>query len=435
MGRRLPDDFLIGCASAAHQVEGGLDDDWSRMERDHPERIRDGATARIACDHYGRYREDLQLLAGMHHTAHRFSIEWSRVEPREGEFDRSALLHYRDVVRTCRSLGMEPVVTLQHFTLPLWLADRGGVMSSDAPRLFARFAALCAETVGAEVRWWVTINEPGVLAVFGYLYGEWPPLQPSMRAFLGALAGLARMHAAAYGALHMVAQAHGWNVRVSVAHHERPMRPLNPGSAVQQAVAIMPNAIFNRWFLRACRSGRLLPPVGWGQRVTGLRNSLDYLGLNYYCEERVRFNRHRPRELFAESVVPAGLPLSSFGWTIDPDGLRRAIVRLWDEFHLPILVTENGVADEDDELRPRFIVDHLAAICDAIDSGAEVRGYLHWTAMDNFEWAEGYSKRFGLLAVDRVTLERTTKPSAAVFAEICRTGEIHAHHRTASGIP
>ncbi len=127
--RRLPDDFLLGCATAAHQVEGGLDNDWTRMERDHPERIQDGSVSGIAGDHHARYRDDLRLLADMHHNAHRFSIEWSRVEPREGVFDRDELIHYRDVVRTCRALGMEPIVTLQHFTLPVWLADRGGVPS------------------------------------------------------------------------------------------------------------------------------------------------------------------------------------------------------------------------------------------------------------------------------------------------------------------
>lgn len=421
VSRSLPDNFLLGCASAAHQVEGGLDNDWSRMEREQPQRIRDRSVSGIACDHYMRYREDLATLAAMHHTAHRFSIEWSRVEPREGVFLREALLHYRDVVRTCRALGMEPIVSLQHFTLPVWLADRGGVRCADAPRLFARFAAACAEALGEDVQWWVTINEPSVLAVFGYLYGEWPPLQPSIRGFLAALGGMARMHAAGYRAVHEVARAHGWAARVSVAHHERPMRPLSPRSRVQRAVAVLPNAIFNRWFLRACATGRLLPPVGRGQKIAALRGSLDYLGLNYYSEQRVRFNARRLRELFAEPVVPSDLPLSSFGWTIDSGGLRRAVETLWRQFGLPIVITENGVADEGDELRPQFIVDHLSAVCEAVEAGADVRGYLHWTAMDNFEWAEGYSKHFGLLSVDRETLERTPKPSAAVFAEICRT--------------
>jgi beta-glucosidase len=343
------------------------------------------------------------------------------VEPREGVFDRDALRHYRDVVRTCRALDLEPVVTLHHFTLPTWLADRGGVLDPDAPRLFARFAGLCAEAIGAEVRWWITINEPSVLAVFGYLYGAWPPLQREIRLFLAALGGLARMHAAGFAALHSVASAHGWTAHVSIAHHERPMEALNPHSALDRAATVIPNALFNRWFLRACRGGRLLPPVGAGQRVPGLKGSLDYLGLNYYCGERVRFNLRDPAGLFGENLPPPGLPVSSFGWAIEPDGLRRALIGLWTEFHLPILITENGVADERDELRPGFIVDHLAAVSEALRSGVDVRGYLHWSSMDNFEWAEGYSKRFGLIAVDRQTMDRVPKPSAAVFAEICRT--------------
>jgi len=419
--QRLPDAFLLGCATAAHQVEGGLDNDWSRMEREHPERIKDGSVSGVACDHHARYRADLELLAGMDHNAHRFSIEWSRVEPREGVFDPVELRHYRDVVHTCRALRLEPVVTLQHFTLPTWLADRGGVLDPDAPRLFARFAAVCAEAIGAEVRWWITINEPSVLAVFGYLYGEWPPLRRGMRGFLAALAGLARMHAAGYAAVHSVAAAHGWTAHVSIAHHERPMRALNPRSALDRAATLIPGWLFNRWFLRACRSGRMLPPVGAGQPVAGLRGSLDYLGVNFYCEERVRFNVGNPGGLFADNVTAPDLPLSSFGWSIEPDALRRAVARLWGEFHLPIVITENGVADERDELRPGFIVDHLAAVCDALAAGVDVRGYLHWSSMDNFEWAEGYSRRFGLIAVDRQTMERIPKPSAALFAEICRT--------------
>jgi beta-glucosidase len=195
---------------------------------------------------------------------------------------------------------------------------------------------------------------------------------------------------------------------------------------------VVPNVLFNRWFLHACRSGRLGAPVGRGQRVPGLRSSLDYLALNYYCEERVRFNARRAGALFAENVSVPGLPVSSFGWSIDPDGLRRALERLWAHLHLPILITENGVADEDDELRPRFIVEHLAAVCEAMRAGVDVRGYLHWSSMDNFEWAQGYSKRFGLIAVDRQTMERRPKPSAAVFAEICRSRLVPEHAAVAA---
>lgn len=420
---RFPDDFLLGTATAAHQVEGGLENDWMRMEREEPDRIKDLDSAAVAIDHHRRFREDLRQLAADHHSAYRFSIEWARVEPQCGVFDRAAVRHYRRVVRTCRELGLEPVVTLQHFTLPVWLADRGGVIAPDAPNLFARYAAVCAEAMGADVEWWITINEPNVLAVMGYSMGLFPPHETSPLRAMQASAGLLRMHAAGAVALHRVASSHGWRARVSVAHHERRQRPLDSRLS-SRLVAPVPDFIFNRWFLRSAQTGRLLPPVGRGERVPGLTGSLDYLGLNYYCEDAVVFDPSAGQSLFALTVPRPGVPRTAFDWEIDPEGLKRALLELWDAFRLPIVITENGVSDDHDELRPQYILDHLGAVQEAMRAGVDVRGYLHWTAWDNFEWLEGYSQRFGLYEVDRETLERRPKPSAALFAEICRTKEL-----------
>ncbi len=420
-GLRFPSGFLFGCATAAHQVEGGNRNDWSRWEAQ-PGRIKDGSSAAAAVDHWSRWRSDLEELAARGQNAHRFSVEWSRVEPREGEFDRDALAHYAEVVRTCRALGMEPLVTLHHFTFPLWLADRGGATADCAPLRFARFAAACAEAFGAEVRWWVTINEPVVLATIGYLRGEWPPGDRSLPRTFAALRGLARMHAAAGLALRSVAAANRREARVSVAHHVRGLLPADPSSPLDRAVAALPDFLFNRWWLRICRSGRLAPPVGWGQPVPGLAGSLDYVGLNYYCDDVLSFDIRRPGELFARQAPKPGFPLSTFGWAIDPDGLRNALHLVARESGgLPVVVTENGVADDHDELRPGYIVGHLAAVHRAMREGVDVRGYMHWTAWDNFEWAEGYSQRFGLWSVDRDILQRCPKPSAAVYEEICRS--------------
>jgi beta-glucosidase len=425
-GLSFPPGFLFGCATAAHQVEGGNVNDWSRWERQ-PGRIKDGSTAHVACGHYTRYRDDLRELAALGQNAHRFSVEWSRVEPLEGRFDRDALAHYADVVRACGENGMEPVVTLHHFTFPLWLADAGGPTAPHAPLRFARFAAACAEAFGARVRWWITVNEPVVLATVGHLRGEWPPGERSLLKAFAALRGLTRMHAAGASALRRVAAAHGREARVSVAHHVRGMRPANPVSPLDRAVAAIPDFVFNRWFLRACRSGRLTPPVGLGERVAGLAGSLDYVGLNYYCDDAIRFDARRPGELFARQEAQPGFPQSTFGWAIEPDGLRRALHLVSQETGgLPVMVTENGVADEHDELRPGYLVDHLAALHQAIAEGVDVRGYLHWTAWDNFEWAEGYAQRFGLFAVEPDTLRRCPKPSAAVYARICRERGIPA---------
>lgn len=419
--RRLPADFLIGCATAAHQVEGGIENDWAEWERQRPSPIADGSDATRAIDHYERYGDDLAHLGASAQNAHRFSVEWARVEPSPGVFDQEALEHYADVVRVCHSNGLEPVVTLHHFTLPRWLAARGGVRAREAPVLFARYAAACAEAFGVGVRWWVTINEPNVLALQAYLFGAWPPCERSLPGTLSALRGLLLMHAAAARAVHETAMRHGVEARVSIAHHDRPQRPARPRSVLDRVAAVLPNYVFNRWFLRSCRSGQVLPPVGTGERVPGLAGSLDYIGVNYYSEDVVSFDPRAPRTLFTQQRSDPAAPQSSFGWAINPAGLRRALVALWHETHLPLLITENGVADEHDELRPAYIVDHLNAVLDAVDDGADVRGYLQWTAWDNFEWAEGYTKKFGLWSVDRDTMERRPKPSATLYEGICRT--------------
>jgi beta-glucosidase len=419
----LPDGFLLGCASAAHQVEGGNRNDWTRFERE-PGRIVDGSISGIACDHWHRWPQDLEDLAAIGHNAHRFSMEWSRIEPEPGRLDAAALDHYVEVARRCAELGMEPMVTLHHFTLPLWLAERGGVLAAEAPARFARLAATCARALAGRVRWWITVNEPAILATLGYLLGEWPPGRHSLRGSFAALRALVAMHAAAAFALREEARRQGVEVRVSIAHHYRGMRPERPERRLDRAAAAVPDWVLNRWFLLACRDGRLRPPVGWGQRVTGAAGSLDWLGVNYYTDDLVTLDRREPRRLFIRQRPDPALPRSTYGWSIDAGGLRRALVRLWATERLPIVVTENGVADLDDELRPAYLVDHLAAVVDAVAAGVDVRGYLHWTALDNFEWAQGYSQRFGLFRVDRDTLARHPKPSVAVFARICRAGGI-----------
>jgi len=383
--------------------------------------VNGGGDAVIAIDHYRRYREDLEQLGAMHHNAHRFSVEWARVEPQPGHFDLDALAHYADVVRTCRRNGMEPVVTLQHFTLPVWIAEAGGFAARETSIRFARYAAACVEAFGDMVTWWVTVNEPTVVAVLGQLEGLWPPGDRSLRATMAALRGLLRMHAAASQAITSVSAYHERRAQISIAHHERRLVPRDPASPMDRASSRLPDFLFNRWFLRSCVAGRVLSPVGHGEVVPGLAASLTYLGLNHYTSEAVSFDLRAPGMLFARHEAVPGLPTSSTGWAIDARALRRALVDLWREFGLPILITENGVADDDDALRPGYLRDHLNAVADAVDSGIDVRGYLHWTAWDNFEWTEGYTQRFGLISVDRETLKRVPKPSAAIFADICMT--------------
>ncbi|HZU78145.1 MAG TPA: family 1 glycosylhydrolase, partial [Dehalococcoidia bacterium] len=229
---------------------------------------------------------------------------------------------------------------------------------------------------------------------------------------------LLRMHAAAATALHTVGRDHGWETQVSLAHHERPQIAATR-SPLDHAAALAPNWVFNRWFVECCFRGRVLPPMGSGEKVSGLAGSLDYLGVNHYAHEIVHFAVRRPQMLFARTEADPGLEHNAFGWVIHPEGFRDVLVDLWRRYRLPIYVTENGVSDSDDELRPAFIVDHLNALLDAVDAGADVRGYMYWSAWDNFEWDSGYTQRFGLIGVNPETMERTPKPSAALYADIC----------------
>jgi beta-glucosidase len=306
----------------------------------------------------------------------------------------------------------------------VWIADAGGFAARETPIRFARYVAACVEAFGDMVTWWVTVNEPTVVAVLGHLEGVWPPGQRSLRDTMAALRGLLRMHAAAAQAITTISAAHERRAHISIAHHERRLVPCDPSSPMDRAIAKLPDFLFNRWFLRSCVDGRVLRPVGHGEVVPGLVGSLTYLGLNHYTSEAVSFDVGAPGTLFARHEAVPGLPTSSAGWAIDAGALRRALVDLSEEFGLPILITENGVADDNDELRPAYLRDHLNAVADAIDAGIDVRGYLYWTAWDNFEWAEGYTKHFGLFSVDRETLERIPKLSATMFAGICMTRDV-----------
>lgn len=414
MIRTASSPFLIGCADAAHQVEGGLTNDWSRFEELHPELIRDRSRSGEACDHRHRYREDIALLAGLGANAYRFSVEWARIEPEEGVIDHREIAYYRDVVAACREAGIEPCVTLFHFTLPQWLADRGGLLAPDAVTSFARYAALVTGALGDGVRWWITINEPNVLAVMAYLWGKFPPLHQSLVEALRALQVMVRMHAAGATAIRDVAGRRGGDPVISIALHVRPFFPAGI-SPFDRAATAWSSVLFNDIFLACCKSGRLLPPLGRGQTVPGLADSLDFLGLNHYNGERIGVSSkgivYKPLD---------GVPQSALGWSIDPVLFEQLLVSLWTRWGLPIVVTENGVADVDDELRGDYLTGYVAAVERARAAGIPVLGYFQWTLMDNFEWLEGYTAHFGLYAVDRTTLERTEKPSATIFREACK---------------
>ncbi len=421
---RFPSEFLFGTATSATQIEGGCTtSDWHEFAR-RPGRIKNGDTPDRACEAWERFEEDVVLQVSLGLGTHRMSIEWARIEPREGEIDRAALDRYRGMLGALRDARIEPMVTLHHFTLPTWLAARGGVLAKGFPDRLARFARVSAEALGDLCSLWVTINEPNVLAAGSYLLGEWPPGEKSPASAIRAHHNLLAAHVSAYRALKAV---RGDAARVGVAHHLRLAEPERPDSPADRAAARVFARVFNDAFALATCTGRMYGPLDAlaigpeGFRIAEARGTQDFFGINYYSRDLVRFSPGQAGELFIGRRVPAGAEVSDLGWEVYPQGLGR-LLRLWSRRSgVPIYVTENGIADAADAKRTSFLERHLAEVAGAIAEGIDVRGYYHWSLVDNFEWAEGYAPRFGLVAVDYATQARSVRPSARRYAEIARS--------------
>ncbi len=408
--------FLWGAATAAHQVEGNnQNNDWWRWEQ-LPGKIRDGSRSGLACDHYNRFRDDFQQLKSMGHNAHRLSLEWSRIEPLPGQYDEAALAHYREVIGTLRQLGMTPMVTLHHFTNPVWLADRGGWEDPSVVESFRLYARRCVERLGDLVSLWVTINEPNVYAYQGYSAGLWSPEKKSFPAAARVLRNMVRAHAAAYQEIKH--SAHGAATKVGIAQHLRVFQAWHWWSPLDHVAAAFPHHAFNHWFLRACSDGYAGFPLGLRDRIPEAAGTMDYLGVNYYSRDRVTFHPGALGSMFARNFPTPGAPVSDFEMEIYPEGLHRVLTDTWRAYRRPIYISEHGVADATDRFRPQVIVSHLAEAARAQRDGVDLRGYMHWSSMDNFEWSEGYTMRFGLIEVDFATQERRPRPSAALYSRV-----------------
>ena len=406
--RSFPPGFLWANATAAHQVEGNnTNSDWWAFEQQKG-RIAGGDVSGIAIDHYNRYREDFALLRKQRNNSHRLSIEWSRVEPSRGEFDSRQLRHYRDVLGELREQGLAPMLTLHHFSNPLWFAAKGGWAAPGAPEAFLPFVRRVVDELGDLVSIWVTINEPNIYATQGWIFGSWPPgRRNDIRSLWRVLANLRLAHEAAYEAI----KERLPDAPVGLAHNKFWLLPARPGSLLDRVAAQTGRRMMDFW-----------PVAGQGVQRTVTASS-DFIGLNHYSGRLVRFDPLRPGSQFARQLNPPGYPVSDFGDAVKPDWMRDALLDL-KQFSKPVYVTESGIAAEDDELRQRFLPDVLGEVWAAIQEGVDVRGFFHWTSMDNFEWAHGYRMKFGLIAIDPKTLERTPKPSSALYARFAQANAL-----------
>lgn len=403
---KFPEGFLWGAATAAHQVEGNnIHNDWWEFEQ--KGNVNNGETSGIAVDHYNRYEEDFDIAKSLHQNAHRFSIEWSRIEPREGEYNLEEVNHYKGVIQALKKRNMQTMVTLFHYTLPLWLAQKGGWENPKAIKMFLKFVEIVLEYLGTEVDYWITLNEPMGVAFASYLRGDYPPQIKNFFRFLKVAQILAKAHNEAYFLIHRYFR----NAPVSIGKNLPYLEPFNKQSVKDKLLTKVVKYIDSDWFL-----GKV-------------RDSLDFLGVQYYHYVRVKFRLGGEYVKLGDEYGSTRhsdnkLPRCDRGKEIYSQGIYHVLMDQ-KKYGLPIIITENGIADRSDRLRAAFIRDHLFNVHRAISGGVDVRGYLHWSLMDNFEWHLGRSARYGLVEIDyENNLRRIVRPSARYYAQICKENAV-----------
>lgn len=390
----LPKNFLWGSATSAHQVEGHNHNDWSEWEK--LGRVKNGDHSGQASGHYQRFREDFGLAKKLGQNAHRLSIEWSRIYPRPGYLDQDALDHYRQVLEELHRLHIEPIVTLHHFTNPLWISQAGGWTKRETIDAFGQYVVTVVQALGHLVKYWITINEPTVYTSLAYVSAVWPPEQKNYWFAWQAIRNFVLAHNLAYSIIHRYSPG----AKVGAANNLSDFVPARSGHLLDRGLTAFARYWHNQWWLDQ----------------TYL--SQDFIGLNYYFHHPLKFRLAGVSSLFAP-FPSDDKPMSDMGWAIYPSGLGRVLDWL-DRYHRPILITENGVADRQDVHRAAFIRDHVAQVRAAVDRGIDVRGYFYWSLLDNFEWREGFTPRFGLVEVNYQTLVRTIRPSAYIYQQICQ---------------
>lgn len=409
---KFPAGFLWGAATSAHQVEGGMNNSWTQWEKDNAERLAAEAGKKwanwqqkrfpemldpqnyisgAACDHYNLFEKDFDMAKELGHNAHRFSIEWSRIEPEEGKFDEKEIEHYRQVIRALRERGMEPFVTLWHWTEPIWFQKAGGWTNAKSQEYFLRFVEKIVWALKNDVKFWIVVNEPNVGLGFGYFLGRQPPAKKGLFNFLKAYFNLLGAYKKSYKAIHKINE----EAQVGFAHSFAPYEsdiiwPLGK-------LIVFLGEYFSKYFVRKTN----------GQ--------FDFVGCNYYLRHKISL---RKKNLLEKDI-------NDIGWEIYPKGIYKTLKSL-KKYNLPVYITENGLADADDSRRERFIKEHLFWMHKAISEGIDVRGYLHWSLLDNFEFPEvrGFWPRFGLIEIDYKTLERRPRKSSYEYAKICKSNEL-----------
>ena len=384
---KFPEGFLWGAATSSYQVEGGINNcNWSK---DFP--------AGKACDYWNRYEQYFDEAKRLNQNVHRLSLEWSRIEPEEGKFDRGAVEHYKKILIALRKRNIKTMVTLWHFTDPVWFSEKGGWTNFEAPEYFQRFTSFVTKELDEDIDFWVTINEPGIFASHGYIIGKFPPRQ-KMRLVSCARAfwNFARAHKKAYRAIKEVNS----KAQIGMAENYSFTEALY-GDPLSRFIVRVWDFARNRMLLEYTHKEQ------------------DFIGVNYYFHERVAWDVKYP----FITIKNADRTVSDLGTEIYSRGIYK-VLKNFQKYNLPVYITENGLADKEDRFRGDFIRQHLKWVHKAVSEGVDVKGYLHWSLLDNFEWADGFGPRFGLLEMDFEKIEYKVRSSAFEYAEICKNNKL-----------
>lgn len=395
--------ILFGAATSAYQVEGmNVFADWWMEEQKG-----NLPPSMEAVDHWNRWEEDFLLLKSAGLQAYRFSLSWPRIQSLPDRIDHQALDTYRKMVGNLRAFGVLPLVTLHHFVNPYWFARQGGWLHPESPQRFQKFVGIAVRALGDLVSHWITLNEPVVYAYQGFLKGQWPPFYKHTCSAFRVMDHLAQAHRLAY----LTIKEHLPEAKVGIAKHMVAFRPYRD-SFLDRWTAQRVHQTFNQQFIDKIRES--FHP---SQKDTPLL--LDFLGINYYMIRTVRFWPWTPFELFSKEVPSDTHYPNTMGWPMEAGGLGEILHGIIKQgINIPLWITENGIAtdeDQEDSLRQQFIRDHLEVIREARTEGIPIEGYLYWSLLDNYEWAEGFGPRFGLIAVDRTTQDRIPRRSLNRF--------------------
>lgn len=417
----FPHDFAWGVATSSHQVEGGnLNNQWAAWE--HLGRIKSRDHAGFACDWWRNAEKDFDLAQSLGMNALRLSVEWSRVEPSEGQWDKSALARYRQMLKALHERGLRPFVTLHHFTNPQWFEAKRGFANAESVGLFQRFTQRVIGVLGDLCQDWATFNEPNVYVSLGYFLGEFPPGKKGRVLEAAQVTkNLCLAHAAAYRTIHSLQK----DANVGWAQHYVVFKPRRPDSMMDRWLCGFIQRRFNDNFAEGIESGRPPFPLNrLGQTLPDVKGTCDFVGINYYSRLRVGFELRSPKTLFVQISVPPHKPQGDSGIEVPygevyPEGLRQAVEH-FAGFKKPIYILENGVPDREDRIRPWAIEAIIGQMRSLLAEGIDLRGYFHWTLADNFEWNEGWHLRFGLFALDPATQIRKPRSSAKVYERLIR---------------